>query len=309
AKRSGDDQSVSLRALVATIMAPDAHSEAFWMTSSESLITSALSLILETRPPEQHTLSAVFDLLHQPNVVLRLAEELDKHPNLSRTAASGLISFLEMPERETRPSVLASSTQHLRLWDAELVRRLTDTTSFDLQAFIDGAPMSIFIVAPAYRLSAYAPLLRLWLSTLMSALMTRKQVPKHRTLMLCDELGAIGAFDAFVVASTLMRSSGLTLFSFWQNLSQLSIYGAHARTLLDNVAVIQLLGARNKLVAKEFAELANGIDAHEIMELGEDQCVALIEGRRLERMRRVRYFEQPELSVLANTTRGSGIHR
>ncbi|MCA3641242.1 MAG: type IV secretory system conjugative DNA transfer family protein, partial [Methylobacterium sp.] len=182
-------------------------------------------------------------------------------------------------------------------------------TSFDLQAFIDGAPMSIFIVAPAYRLSAYAPLLRLWLSTLMSALMTRKQVPKHRTLMLCDELGAIGAFDAFVVASTLMRSSGLTLFSFWQNLSQLSIYGAHARTLLDNVAVIQLLGARNKLVAKEFAELANGIDAHEIMELGEDQCVALIEGRRLERMRRVRYFEQPELSVLANTTRGSGIHR
>ena len=48
--------------------------------------------------------------------------------------------------------------------------------------------------------------------------MTRRERPKHRTLMLCDELGTRGYMQAFVTASTLLRSSGLQLWSVWPNL-------------------------------------------------------------------------------------------
>ena len=39
--------------------------------------------------------------------------------------------------------------------------------------------------------------------------------------MLCDEIASLGPMDAFLMASTLMRGWGLTLWSFWQNPSQL----------------------------------------------------------------------------------------
>jgi type IV secretion system protein VirD4 len=189
----------------------------------------------------------------------------------------------------------------LRLWESDLIRKLTSSTTFDLQALVDGAPMSIYVVAPPLRLTAYAHIIRLWLNALLTVLMTRRSKPRHRTLMLCDEMGALGEFDAFVVASTLMRSSGLQLWSYWQNGSQLEVYGAHAKTLVDNVGVLQLLGVRNRRMATEFADLVGGVSADEIMGMGPGECLALIDGRRLEWMRKIRFFEHPQLRALAQT--------
>jgi type IV secretion system protein VirD4 len=78
---------------------------------------------------------------------------------------------------------------HLRLFDSDLVRRLTDTSSIDMDALIAGEPMSLYMIVPPARLTAYRPLLRLWLSGLILALTHRKSSPKERTLMLCDEVG------------------------------------------------------------------------------------------------------------------------
>ena len=39
---------------------------------------------------------------------------------------------IQLPERETRPSVLGSTQQHVRLWDSDLVRRLTERTHPDV---------------------------------------------------------------------------------------------------------------------------------------------------------------------------------
>ena len=44
--------------------------------------------------------------------------------------------------------------------------------------------------------------------------------------MPCDEVGNLGKMDALLTAATLMRSWGMTLWCFWQNVAQLQIYGA-----------------------------------------------------------------------------------
>jgi hypothetical protein len=59
-------------------------------------------------------------------------------------------------------------------------RRLTDTSTIDLDAFIAGEPMSPYI-AP-FRpsdLSVYSPLLRVWLSGLILAMTQRNTLPKE----------------------------------------------------------------------------------------------------------------------------------
>src|SRR6202035_5682203 len=105
--------------------------------------------------------------------------------------------------------------------------------------------MSLYLIVPPFKLNAYRPLLRLWLTGLILLLTQRKQRPQERTLMLCDEVGNLGKIDALLTAATLLRSWGLTLWTFWQNAAQLSSYGPQANTLVDNAGVVQAFGARN----------------------------------------------------------------
>ena len=53
--------------------------------------------------------------------------------------------------------------------------------------------MSLYLIVPPFKLNAYRPLLRLWLTGLILLLTPRKQRPQERTLMLCDEVGTLGA--------------------------------------------------------------------------------------------------------------------
>jgi type IV secretion system protein VirD4 len=137
----------------------------------------------------------------------------------------------------------------------------------DIDGFLAGKPMSLYIIVPPFRLSAYRPLLRLWLSGLILLLTQRKSPPKERTLMLCDEIGNLGRMEALLMATTLLSAGGLTVWSFWQNAAQLQIYGAQANTLLDNAGVVQIFGIRNYRMAQDLANVVGGISADELLGL------------------------------------------
>ena len=132
-------------------------------------------------------------------------------------------------------------------------------------------------------------MLRVWLSSLIMAMTQRSEPPAERTLMLCDEIGNIGRIDSFLTTTTLMRSWGLTLWSFWQNIAQLQTYGTQANTLVDNAGVIQVFGARNLRMAQDLANIIGGVSAEQIMSLGPEEQFLLIEGK-LTRSRQARYY-------------------
>ena len=71
-----------------------------------------------------------------------------------------------------------------------------------------------------------------------------------------DEIGNLGRIDALLTAATLLRSWGLTLWTFWQNAAQMQIYGGQANTLVDNAGVIQAFGARNRRMAQDIAQVS-----------------------------------------------------
>jgi type IV secretion system protein VirD4 len=116
--------------------------------------------------------------------------------------------------------------------------------------------------------------------------------------MLCDEAGNLGRINAFLTASTLMRSWGLTLWTFFQNAAQLSVYGPDANTLVDNAGIVQVFGARNHRMAQDIANLIGGVSAEEILRMPADQQILLVEGR-IVRCRQVRHYS--DSAFLAKT--------
>jgi len=291
AARSGTDHAAVARGFAAELIERGAEErDRFWNDWAETMIAGGTAWLLADRPPEERRLSALFDLFTDDDVVYRMACLMDKKEVRNRAAKAAFGSFLQLPGENTRPSVLASALTHLRLFDSDLVRRLTDTTTMDLDALIAGEPMSLYIIVPPLRLTAYRPMLRIWLSGLILAVTQRKTPPRERTLMLCDEIGNLGRLDALLTAATLLRSWGVTLWTFWQNAAQLQIYGPNANTLIDNAGVIQAFGARNRRMAQDLANLVGSVGPDELLNMPRDEQILLIEGKPL-RCRQARYYD------------------
>jgi type IV secretory pathway TraG/TraD family ATPase VirD4 len=107
--------------------------------------------------------------------------------------------------------------------------------------------------------------------------------------MLCDEIGNLGRIDAFLTAATLLRSWGFTLWTFWQNLAQLQIYGSHANTLIDNAGVVQVFWREEPKSGAGNRSDPGVISGEQMLNLPPDEQILLIEGK-LMRCRQTRHY-------------------
>jgi len=289
--RSGTDHAAIARSFAAELIERGfQENDRFWNDWSETILTAGATWLLADCDPKERRMSALFDLFTADDVDYSIATLLDKKGCIRhRAARAAFASYLQLPDSTTRPSVLASVLTHLRLFDSDLTRRLTDTSTMDVDALIAGRPMTLYIIVPPQRLTAFRPLLRVWLSGLILAMTQRTVPPEPRTLMLCDEIGNLGRLDVLVTAATLLRSWGLTLWTFWQNVAQLQTYGSQANTLVDNAGVIQVFGARNRRMALDLVNLIGGVSPEGIVGMRPDEQLLLIEGE-LIRCRQMRYY-------------------
>jgi type IV secretion system protein VirD4 len=291
AVRSGTDPAAVGRSFAAEFIERTANErDRFWSDWSETMIGGTIAWLITDCEPEERRLSRVFDLFNEDDVTFKLAVLLDEKKVSNRAGKAAFVGLLQLSDRETRPSVIGTVQSHLRLLDSDLTRRVTDTTTLDIEGLLAGKPISLYFIVPPFRLAAYRPLLRIWLSGLIQLLTQRAHPPKERTLMLCDEAGNLGKMETLLTAATLLRSSGVTLWTFWQNSGQLNIYGAQANTLTDNAGVIQIFGVRNFRMAQEIANVIGGVSAEELLRMAPDEQVLLIESK-LQRSRQVRHYE------------------
>jgi type IV secretion system protein VirD4 len=296
--QSGTEPATIARTAAVELVARGASErDRFWNDWAETMITGGIAWLIADRPPKERRLSALFDLYNDDDVTYRLAVLMDDKTSVqNRAAKTAFTSCLQLPSENTRPSVLGSTQTHLRLFDSELTRRLTDTSSMDVSRFMAGEPMSLYIIVPPFRLNAYSPLLRLWLSGLILAITQRQAATQERTLMLCDEVGNLGRIEALLTATTLLRSWGFTLWTFWQNVAQLQIYGTQANTLVDNAGVIQAFGARNLRMAQDIATMIGGMSAEQILNMKPDEQIVLIDGK-LTRCKQVRHYSDSHFTA------------
>jgi type IV secretion system protein VirD4 len=106
-------------------------------------------------------------------------------------------------------------------------------------------------------------------------------------------LRKLPALEALLLATTLLRAGGLTVWSFWQNAAQLQIYGSQANTLVDNAGVIQIFGIRNYRMAQDLANVIGGIAADALMALPRNEQILLVESK-LRGCKQVRHYDDRE---------------
>lgn len=264
----------------------------FWELSANGLNSGVLGYIVSCEPAEKRTLGRLIEIVYGEDPVYGLAVVLDTmKAKMPKMAYQEIAAFLQQPDRETRPSTLATAHSFLKNLNSARVLEALSQSTFSLEEFRDGAPLTIYLVIPPDRLVSHSALLTLWIGTLLKAVFGREHQPQHRTLFLVDEAAQLGHFPLLESAITLARSYGVRVWTFWQDVQQLqSSFPVGWRTLLNNSA-LQVFGVSSRLMARELEAIMD-CTAEELLDLAPDEQLLQLGGG-VTRSRRLNYLLDP----------------
>ncbi len=263
--------------------------ERFWDLHGTGFLSGLIAHYGSHADPKKRNLLEARDLLLCDDPMYQTAVVADSKPK-SKLAYREICGFLNQAERDTRPSVLATTTSYLKPLSSDLIRPAIANSTFSLEQVINGEPLTIYLIFPVEKLVSHAGLLRILLGTLLAAILKRRFRPESRTLFLIDECAQLGHFDLLKPTITLMRGFGLQCWLFFQSLHQLKAeYEKDWRTILDNIAVTQTFGLSNRLMAEDWGTYF-GMEPEELMTLEENEQWLHLPGHKVVKARRFNYL-------------------
>lgn len=270
----------------------------FWDERAKHLITQTLLFVAADQPPALKTFHEVWYLLNQGRREFELTTKaMSRSKNAQVRAGAGMITTAEA---RVLASIVSSAQRFVEPFRSDRVARAMGRTSFDLQAFICGAPISVYLVMPPERLASHAAVLRLWLSAFLILAFRRKHRPPLPTLFLIDEAAQLGRLEHLVTAVTLLRGYGVKTWTFWQDAQQLeAAYPAEWRTLFNNAETHLAFGRMTPMAVQALADLFD-VPRGRIYDLGAEEALLLQRGRRARTIRRLDYRADPALSLAAD---------
>lgn len=252
----------------------------FWDIWARSVISAATKAVNTLHPAEQRTGRDVVEFFMKDDFTYDVAVLLDKHKDkLSRSAYSAFASYLQAPERETRPSIFATVQSHIQSLQSEAVLSMLGGGNDLLTKIREGEPITIYLCMPPDKMDSHSVLLRMVFLCLTRAVIARKKLPDAPTLFLIDEAFQLGEFEPLSNFITLCRGYGANLWTFWQDLSQLK--SAHPYTwesIVNNSSVQQYFGVSSRMMAKQLAELLM-CTPEELLRLGPQEQLLILPNR------------------------------
>jgi type IV secretion system protein VirD4 len=294
-RADADSDSEMLASLLA--VGHESADDPFWHTSAKGLIAGLIAHIA-SYPPGQRHLGHLREWIYSREMDPAIATLLNNNMVKSRLARELLSAYMAAPEERTRPCIRATAATYLDALGSQQVVDTLRTPSFRLQDVHDGKPLSIYIIIPPDKLESHKSLLRLWVGTLLTAVMRRAVMPRQRTLFLIDEAAQLGPLPQLRQAITLLRGSGLQTFTFWQDLSQLrNCYPNDWQTIINNSGILEVFGITNHKMAKEWSEFV-GMPPEQLAQLPREDAVVYRQGQGSLVCRRPDYLTDPEFAGL-----------
>ena len=236
--------------------APSIGKEPFWDISAGGLVSGLIVFLAHHREQAQQILKSLREMIYADDTDYQLAVLLDTCKTMHPMARGEIAAYLTHPDRETRPSVLSTARSYFKTLFSQRVEASLGESTFSLADIAQSEPISIYLVLPPNKLQSHNRLIRLWVTTLMSAITSRRQIPQWPTLFLIDEAAQLGNFAPLVQAITLGRGYGVRVHTFWQDLSQLmACYPMEWRTIINNCGVKQVFGQTDAFMAQGLDEL------------------------------------------------------
>ncbi len=265
----------------------------FWDISASSLIAGLIAYIATTKHREDRHFGHFRSLLWS-DFVYQIAKLLDERGDLHPFVRAELEGFLGITADMTRGGILATAFTHAHVLKSDAVLACLGESTIDLNAVIRGDPMTLYLIIPPTKLDSHRALLRLWIGTLLLAIMQRRSRPAQRTVFLLDECAQLGSLGVLRQAVTLMRGYGLQIWMFFQDLSQLKrLYPDDWQTMVNNAAVLQTFGLNTHLVAREMSDLIGGISPLDLRTMPVRDQVCVMPGSETILSRRPDYLEDP----------------
>jgi type IV secretion system protein VirD4 len=261
----------------------------YWDDRASALITG---LILYTcdeadtlRPP---SLSQVRRHINSSNSQhQKLAIDLLAFDHAEYAAAAAILQL----NHNTYNGIISTAAAHTSFLRSGPVAQAIRSSTISLDAIRDGAPLALYLVLPPDKLFSHGRLLRLWLGVILSTLTRRRTIPALSTLLLIDEAAQLGYLTQLLTAVTLLRGYGVKVWSFWQDLSQLSaLYPRSWQTLLNNCRTQQYFAPASPAAAEQLHDYLAGSQPRSLLHLKPHQTLLSRSGSLPEILHRANYM-------------------
>lgn len=212
------------------------HAE--WDDGAAAVLAGVIAYTLADPPPEGASLPLLRRILLQPKEALyEDAQRMlacDACGGLARAAGSTIMAALDS-EKGMEKEFLGGAKRHSAWLDDPAMAAALSASSFDLRALKSGKA-TLFLVLPPHYIDTHAAFLRLFVRSAIHTMAAAGSGKGGRCLFLLDEFYSLGKLDIVAKSAGLMRSYGVHLFPFLQDLGQLhELYGAKgAETFFGN---------------------------------------------------------------------------
>ncbi len=274
----------------------------FWPNMERKLLVGLLLLAMsEAENKSTGVFGRMRDILNGDDPVYNLAVALDKH-NAAKKAHSAtkagdeafkgmdpeayteLASFLQLPD-VTRGGVIAGANQHMGAFGSSAVRRLTESSSFDVGKWIRGEPLTIYLIGPVAGVAAFDSVYRLWFGALLAPLLLRPITGDRPALVVID---VNEVFDLWPgVATAITQAATCRIWTIVSDLAEIdAAFGGLAPSVINSFAAIQAFRPKNYVAAHRLSQMFN-VPAEKIMEVSNTELWAMVDGGPATRLTRL----------------------
>ncbi len=141
--------------------------EPHWCDAAEIVFAAVLAFLVKHAPPHDRSLQTLRGITANPEELEAAIVVMRQSPAFDGMLARMGDSLTHFKDKELG-SVMTTCGRFLSFLDTPAVAKSTTTSSFDPKELLTGK-MSIFLIVPAEYLRVEVPLIRVWLSTLMLA--------------------------------------------------------------------------------------------------------------------------------------------
>ena len=282
--------------MLASMFAPDdREGHDFWHQEALKLLAGVIGATVDQanargRSPE---FQGMIDMLFVDDTTYSLAELLDTQKSLGKFAYRAISAFLQKTDKE-RSGVMSTVHSYLTPFLSSHINTSLNSSTIRPRMILDDDDYTIYIVLPPSKLISHSILLRIWISTLLTAIMEREAKPLKRTLFMLDECAQLGRLEALTKAVTLLRGYGLQVWMFFQDIGQLiSLYRGDHTTVINNCEVFQAFGMTRFSAAEPVSEITGRFEPLDLVQLDKTQQLLSLATDVPKVLRSMNYLQDP----------------
>jgi type IV secretion system protein VirD4 len=214
------------------------EAEPHWNDSAQIWIAAMTACTVCFAQDGERSLQSVRTLLTDPRRTNLAIQALGSSPAWDGMLARLGHQLTHAGEKE-RGSVLTTANRHLAFLDTPAIVASTSASSFN-PADLNRGGMTVYLVLPPDRMRAQAGLLRMWVNTLLRAVVRGGLREKNRVHFVLDEAAALGKMDSLHDAVDKYRAYGVRCQFYYQSMGQLKRCWPEdqGQTLLGNTSQV-----------------------------------------------------------------------